>query len=55
MFTKGTALHSMYRGVLVFFAFGVTTMMAGNPEWATVTVGSIAAAFVHYIATLLEA
>jgi hypothetical protein len=55
MFTKGTVLHSAYRGVLVFLAFAITTMLAGNPEWGTVTIGSIGAAVVHFIASQLEA
>lgn len=55
MFTQGTVAHSIYRGVLVFGAFTVTTLMLSHPEWGTITLGSIAAAFVHYIASKLEA
>lgn len=53
--TQGTVGHSLYRGVLVFAAFAITTVLAGNPEWGTITIGSIAAAVVHYIASRLEA
>lgn len=55
MFTQGTVLHSVYRGVLVFVAFGITTLLAGNPEWGTITIGSIGAAIIHFIASKLEA
>lgn len=55
MFTKGTIAHSLYRGVLVFVAFAITTMVAGHPEWGTITLGSIGAAVVHWIASQLEA
>jgi hypothetical protein len=54
MFTQGTLVHSLYRGALVFVAFGMTTLMAGNPEWGTVTLGALASAFVHYLASQLE-
>ncbi len=47
-------MHSLYRGVLVFVAFGITTMMAGNPEWGTVTVGALASALLHFVASTLE-
>lgn len=52
---KGTVAHSIYRGVLVFAAFAITTLMAGNPQWRLITVGSIAAAVIHFIASQLEA
>ena len=54
MLQKGTVLHSMYRGALVFVSFGIVTLMMGHTEWGTITLGSIATALVHFIASQLE-
>lgn len=54
MFQTGSVLHSIERGALVFLAFGITTLMASNPEWGTITLGSIAYTILHYITTKLE-
>lgn len=54
MFTQKSILNSAYRGVLVFIAFAITTLIAGHPEWGTITIGSIGAAIVHFIASQLE-
>ncbi len=54
MFEKGTILHSIYRGILVFIAFGITTLMQSNPQWEIVTVGAIGSTIVHWIASNLE-
>lgn len=54
MFEKKTLLHSIERGGLVFLAFTITTLMASNPEWGTVTLGSIAYAILHWVTSNLE-
>ncbi len=55
MFTSGTVVHSIYRGVLVFVSFAVTTILAGNPQWGEITVGSIVFALAHFITSQLAA
>jgi len=50
-FTQGTVAHSIWRGILSFAVFGITTVLAHHPEWGTITVASIAFAVTHYIET----
>lgn len=54
MFEKGTIMHSVYRGLLVFASFGLVTLFNAYPEWGTVTLGAIVSAIVHYVASNLE-
>lgn len=55
MFESGTFLHSIWRGFQVFLVFGITTVFAQNPQWADVTIGSLAFIVVHYFEGKLTA
>lgn len=49
MFKPGTIGHSLWRGAMVFVIMGVTTALSGNPEWGTITVGSLLITLVHFL------